>query len=493
MEPPEPGGSGSQPNPRDGLKDPTMNYTQMTDQQRQEMLQAVGVERIEQLYASLPPRFRVPADEPIELAGVPADGLSELDIRRRLEALGASNQPAVSARGGCFLGGGVYDHFIPAAVDHLAHQSEFVTAYTPYQAEASQGALQAFFEFQSQVCALTGLDAANASLYEGATAAAEAVMLALNVTGKRRVLAASTLHPQTLRVLATYLGDLPVELVIVEADAKTGRLTGSAVAKATDGDTAAVVVQSPNVWGLIEDWAGLFAAGKEAAAATGKPGQGPLAIAVFNPMACGLLKGPGSCGADVATAEGQPLGIPMSYGGPYLGLFACRAQYMRRMPGRLVGQTTDKQGRRAFCLTLQTREQHIRGAKATSNICTNQGLLAVRATIYMSAMGPTGLREAARQNYDKAHYAAGRIAALDGWSLAFDGPFFNEFAVDGPVDAATVIDVGRSRGIMPGIAAQRLGGGPANRLLVAVTEKRTRDEIEGLVRLLAEAGQKGGR
>lgn len=470
-----------------------MNYTQITEQHRREMLEAIGVETMAELYASLPRQFRLPDDEPLELAGLPADGFSELEIRRRLGELGGANRAAAAAPGGCFLGGGMYDHFIPAAVDHLAHQSEFVTAYTPYQAEASQGSLQAFFEFQSQVCALTGLDVANASLYEGATAVAEAVMMALNATGRRRVLVAATAHPHTRAVLATYLSDLPVQLVMLEADAKTGRLDAAAVAEATDGDTACVVLQSPNVWGLIEDWSGVFAAAKDAAAKSGKPGTGPLAIAVFNPIACGLLKRPGSCGADIAAAEGQPLGIPMGYGGPSLGLFAAKASLMRKMPGRLVGQTVDKRGRRAFCLTLQTREQHIRGAKATSNICTNQGLLAVRATIYMSAMGPTGLREAARQCYDKAHYAAERIAALDGWKLAFDGPFFNEFAVDGPVAAAVVISLGRQRGIMPGLDCGKLGIGPANRLLIAVTEKRSRGEIDGLATLLADAGRSSAK
>jgi glycine dehydrogenase subunit 1 len=454
----------------------TMDYVQITENQRREMLQSLGVSSVEELYRSLPQAHRL--DRPLNLPAA----LSEMELKQRLNDIAAMNRPAADLP--CFLGGGAYDHFIPTLVDHLAHQSEFVTAYTPYQAEASQGSLQAFYEFQSQVCRITGLEAANASLYEGATAVAEGVLMALNVTGKRRVLVASTVHPHTMAVLRTYTSDLPVELVVLQATTKTGTLHPDTVKAAMDNDTAALVVQSPNTIGLIEDWKGLFAATKEHEA----PGKPTMNVAVFNPIACGLLERPGTCGADVAAGEGQPLGIPLQYGGPYLGLFAARKPLIRKMPGRLVGQTTDKEGQRSFCLTLQTREQHIRGAKATSNVCTNQGLLALRATVYMSAMGPQGLKEVASQCWHKAHYAADQIAGLEGYSLSYpDSPFFNEFLVDCPKPASELIQAGLDRGVMIGLDASHFGIGQANQLLIAVTEKRSREQIDALVRLLDES------
>jgi len=358
-----------------------------------------------------------------------------------------------------------------------------VTAYTPYQAEASQGARQAVFELQTQVCRLTGLDVANASLYEGATAVAEAVNMALGATGRRQVLMAGTVHPHYRAVVRNYLSDLPAKLVEVGATAEgvTDAKALAAAIEAAKGDVAAVVVASPNVCGLIENWAELFATAKAA---------GALAVAVFNPIACGLLKRPGECGADIAVAEGQPLGIPMQFGGPTVGLMAARQALLRKMPGRLVGQTPDAAGRRGFCLTLQTREQHIRGAKATSNICTNQGLMAIRATIYLSALGEAGLREVAEQCYHKAHHAAELIAKVRGYSLAHGEAFFHEFVVNCPVAVARIVEAGRPRKIMPGVDCSRLGIGNERQMLVAVTEKRTAKEIEGLVELLKEAGSR---
>ncbi len=445
-----------------------MDYVQITEHDRREMLARIGAPSVDALYGSLASEHRLNG-----LLNLPA-ARSELELQRELDARGAANRPAAATAS--FLGGGAYDHFIPSVVNALAAKGEFVTAYTPYQAEASQGSLQAFFEFQTQVCRLTGLDVSNASLYEGATAVAEGVMLALNHTGKRRVLVASTLHPQYRAVLKTYLSDLPVTLV--ELPAVDGRITVDTVRQHGDKDTAAVVVQSPNVYGQIEDWTALFAATHEL--------DKTLAVAVFNPTACGLLKSPGACGADVAAGEGQPLGIPLQFGGPYLGLFAARAALMRRMPGRLIGQTVDKQGQRGFCLTLQTREQHIRGAKATSNICTNQGLLAVRATVYLSALGPAGLREVAQHCWHKAHYAAAQIAALPGYQLAHSGAFFHEFVVDCPAPARKIIDAGKAKGLLAGLSCAELGIGSPQQLLIAVTEKRTRAEIDALVGLLRE-------
>ena len=454
-----------------------MNYVQITNEQRKQMLQTIGVDRVEDLYANLPQEYQLKSL--LSLTGLDK-GLCELELTGRLDRLAAMNQPTGSLSGGSFLGGGSYDHFVPAVVDSLAQQSAFVTAYTPYQAEASQGSLQTFFEFQTQICQLTGMDVANASLYEGATAVAEAVMMALNVTGKRRVLMASSIHPNYRQVVRTYLADLPsAQLVEIPVCKKTGAIeTHTLEALMNKADTACVVIQSPNVYGIIENWSDLFSIAHQE--------NKTLAVATMNPIACGLLKRPGTCKADIVVGEGQPLGIPMQYGGPYLGLFAVRKTLMRKMPGRLVGQTTDQNGRPGYCLTLQTREQHIRGAKATSNICTNQGLLAIRAAIYLSAMGPQGLRDVASQCYHKAHYAAKQIALLDGFNLAYEGDFFNEFVINCPISAKRLIDAGRDWEIGPGLACDQLGIGTKNQLLIAVTEKRTRDQIDQLVRLLQE-------
>ena len=457
-----------------------MDYVQITDIDRRKMLKTIGAQSVDDLYKNLPPSYRL--QQPMELTGLADQGLSELELQRQLAKRAAENRPAVGYDTSCFLGGGAYDHFIPATVDALAGQGAFVTAYTPYQAEASQGSLQAFFEFQTQICRLTGLDVANASLYEGATAVAEAILLALNTTGRRRVLVSCGLHPDYRAVIRTYLDDLSAEVVEIPANPVEGSIAMAELEQAIEegrNDTAAVVIQSPNVQGVIEDWSTLFSAARRCQ-------EGLLTVAVFNPIACGLLKRPGDCGADIAVGEGQPLGTPLQFGGPYLGLFAAKQSLIRKMPGRLVGQTTDQQGRRAFCLTLQTREQHIRGAKATSNICTNQGLLALRATIYMSAMGPQGLRDVASQCYHKAHHTANRINQLKGYRLAYNGPFFHEFVVDCPVAARQIIDAGRQCGILPGLDCQQLGIGREDQLLVAVTEKRTVVEIDALIQLLQE-------
>ncbi|MBI1375018.1 MAG: aminomethyl-transferring glycine dehydrogenase subunit GcvPA [Phycisphaera sp.] len=451
-----------------------MDYTQITDEQRGEMLSAIGVASVDALFGSLPADAKLGRSLDLPAA------MSELELQRELASMLGRNRTV--DRDVCFMGCGAYDHFIPTLVGDVANRGEFLTAYTPYQAEASQGSLQAFFEFQTQVTRLTGLDVSNASLYEGASAVSEAVFMAINSTGKRRVVVASTLHPHYRAVLDTSCSDLPVHVIEVAADKATGRVSVDALKAQLDNDTACVVIQSPNVFGVVEDWTALFGATHEQ--------DKTLAIAVFNPIACALLKNPGACGADIAAGEGQPLGIPLQYGGPWLGLFAAKQNLIRKMPGRLIGQTVDADGRRGFCLTLQTREQHIRGAKATSNVCTNQGLLALRATVYMSLLGPNGLREVARQCYHKAHHAAKLIGAIKGYTLAHgDSPFFHEFAVDCPVPAAKILETGRSRGIMPGVDLSKVGVGGANQLLVTVTEKRTAGEIDALVALLGDVAK----
>jgi len=451
-----------------------MNYVSITPDQREQMLSAVGVSSIDDLFAAIPEdaRFTGTLDLP------PA--ASELDLQRELTELAGRNHGTSELA--CFMGAGAYDHFIPVFVDQLISRGEFLTGYTPYQAEASQGTLQAFFEFQTQIARLTGMDFANASLYEGATAVCEAALLALNTTGKRRVLVSGALHPHYKTVLQTYLEDLAADYF--EVPVKDGVTDLAALKDAAIDDTACVIVASPNINGCIEDWEACFNT-VTACSTVGKP---PVRIAVFNPIACALLKTPGDCGADIAVGEGQPLGVPLSLGGPYLGLFAAKKQFLRKAPGRLVGETTDSEGRRSYALVLQAREQHIRGAKATSNICTNQGLLAMRSTMYMTAMGPAGITEVAEQCWHKAHALAMRIDATDGFSLKHTGEFFHEFVVTCPVPAADVINKAKASGVLAGIAmasdAMHGCGGP-NDLLIAVTEKRTKADMDRLVEALA--------
>ncbi len=450
-----------------------MDYVQITDSQRQQMLATIGAGSIEELLRDIPPDVRL--GRPLDL---PA-GLTEQEARRAVRELAGESRGA--DRLACFAGGGAYDHYIPAVVDALASQGQFLTAYTPYQAEASQGSLQAFFEFQTLICQLTGLDVANASLYEGASALAEAVLMAVDDTGHRRVVLAEPLHPHYRRVVQTYMADLPVECVVVPA--KAGQADLDALRTALTDDLAALVVQSPNFYGLIERQLPVLAEAVHAA--------GGAMVQVFDPISLAILRRPGSQGVDVAVGEGQPLGIPLSFGGPYLGLFACRQQYVRRVPGRLIGQTTDAQGHRAFCLTLQTREQHIRRAKATSNICTNQGLMALRAAIYLAAIGPHGLANVATVSLQRAHALARRIGELPGYALPFgDQPFFREFVVRCPTGAVDrLFDAGAERGLLPGVKLGAFDESLADCVLVACTEKRTEAEMDALVTLLAEVGR----
>ena len=441
-----------------------MQFTQLTDDDVRHMLGTVGAASVEELFRDIPAEARTTG-----LAIPPA--LTEPQLLAEMDRLARANHTCEELA--CFLGGGMYDHFIPTVVDALAGQSEFVTAYTPYQAEASQGSLQAFYEYQTLVCQLTGMDVANASLYEGATAAAEAVLMARSANGRRRVVVSAAVHPDTRGVLATYLRELPMELTVVEATG--GRTSPEDLRRAVNEETAAVLIQNPNVFGCVEPLDRLSAIAHEA---------GAVVVASVDPISCALLKTPAELGADIAVGDAQPLGVPMSYGGPSCGFMACRDQFMRRMPGRLVGATRDRAGRRAFCLTLQTREQPIRREKATSNICTNQGLMALRAAVYMAAMGRTGIAKAAKMCFDKAHYAAREIAKLPGYSLPYAGPFFKEFVVKCPKPVEKVSAACRSEGILAGVALKGFCAEMSDCLLVAVTEKRTREEIDRLVNVL---------
>jgi glycine dehydrogenase subunit 1 len=462
------------------LQEVRLSYVLNTADQQRAMLEAIGVASVQDLFRGIPPELRL--DRPLQVP--PA--LSEQELTQHLRQLAARNRGADAAV--CFLGGGSYDHFIPAVVDAITGRSEYYTAYTPYQAEASQGSLQAFFEFQTLICQLTGLDVANASLYEGGSAVAEAVLMALSIHPKRpRVLLAGSIHPEYRRTVETYLANLDARLATLPTP--QGFLDPDDLKRALDDDTACVVVQHPNFFGCLEE--------VEAAAAAART-RGALFVVSFDPISLGLLKRPGQYGADIAVAEGQSLGTPLAYGGPYLGLLACRQEYVRKMPGRLVGQTVDRHGKRCWVLTLQTREQHIRREKATSNICTNQGLLALRATAYLAALGPQGLRETATLCTRKAHYAAERLCGLPGVRLRFARPFFKEFAVQVPGEVPALVAGALEQGFHAGLPLGRWYPDLADCLSVAVTEKRTRAEIDGLAEalealLLLDARQNRGR
>ncbi|NLF30877.1 MAG: aminomethyl-transferring glycine dehydrogenase subunit GcvPA [Planctomycetes bacterium] len=446
-----------------------MDYTQITPEQRDAMLHAVGAGSLDELLAAVPAAIRMAG--PLDL---PA-GLSEQQLAVELQARADANRPGI-----CFAGAGAYDHYVPAVVDAVASRGEFLTAYTPYQAEASQGSLQAFFEFQTLICQLTGMDIANASMYEAASALAEAVLMCTDAS-HRRVVVAQPLHPHYLETIRTYLRDLPIELVVVARDG--GGVDLEAVTKEITPGTGAVVVQSPTFLGVIER-------GVAALARAARDGGASL-IQVFDPISLALLKRPGELGADVAVGEGQPLGMPLSFGGPYLGLLAVRQALLRKIPGRVVGRTVDADGRTAYCLTLQTREQHIRRAKATSNICTNEGLCALRAAVYLAALGPHGLRRAAALSMQRAHDLAGRVGKLKGYELPFaDRPFFREFVVRcrGRTPEA-VIEAGAERGILPGVALGALDASLADCLLVACTEKRTAADLDAMAALLKDVGR----
>lgn len=442
-----------------------MRYIPNSPDERADMLKQLGVATIENLFDTVPEQLRL--RDPLNVP----QAMSELALLNRFEELAARNQAATRTS---FLGGGAYSHYSPTVVDHLISRSEFFTAYTPYQPEISQGTLQSIFEFQTLVCQLTGMDMANASMYDGSTAMAEAVLMAERVTKRSKVIASSAIHPHYLEVAHTYVQHAGIDLRHAEIDSASGQTPVSAF-DSIDDQTAAIVVQSPNFFGCIEDLQAL----SEKAHASGAL----LIVAVTEAMSFGLLRSPGACDADIVVAEGQSFGVPVSFGGPYVGLFATRDKYARQIPGRLVGEAYDKDGRRGFVLTLATREQHIRREKATSNICTNEGLIALAATIYLETMGRRGVQEVARQCAQKAHYAAREIAKLDGYSLPYRAPFFNEFVVRAPVAAAGLLErLANEKGIDGGIPLSRFDAKRANDFLVCVTEMNTKAQIDELAK-----------
>ena len=444
-----------------------MSYVLNTGPDQKAMLDKIGAASLEELFSFIPAGVRLNRTLQVPPA------LCEMDLQQHMTRLARSNQSADDAI--CFLGGGSYDHFIPAVVDAIAGRSEFYTAYTPYQAEASQGSLQAFFEYQTLICQLTGMDVANASLYDGGSAVAESVLMALSIHPKRtKVLVAESVHPEYRQTLTTYHANLSTRPVILPTP--EGFLGPETLKKTMDEETLCVVVQHPNFFGCLEEVEAL---------AEICHSRGGLFIVSFDPISLGILKGPGQYGADIAVAEGQCLGNPMAYGGPYLGIMACREEFVRKMPGRLVGQTTDRNGKRCWVLTLQTREQHIRREKATSNICTNQGLFALRAAAYLAALGPQGLKETASLCVRKAHYLAEQLQKVRGLALRFNRPFFKEFTLHVPGKVPELLRQLLQRGYHAGLHLGRWYPPFGNCLSLAVTEKRTGQEIDGLVSALA--------
>jgi glycine dehydrogenase subunit 1 len=437
-----------------------------TEDQKKDMLRAIGVSNFDALLEGLPKNLIHP---PLNLP----PSMSEMELVRHMDELAKRDHLAQS-----YLGAGAYEHFIPTSVWALALRGEFSTAYTPYQAEASQGTLQSIFEFQTMVCDLLGMEAANASMYDGASAAAEACLVAAKHTGRSVILVPDAVHPNTRRVIATYLKHSGVTIKTLACP--SGVLEPATLKAALGDDTAALLLQNPNFFGCVEAHVHELSAQVHAA--------GALLIASSYPVALGMIAAPGEYGADIAVSEGQPLGLPLGYGGPYLGLFACKMDLLRKMPGRIVGQTVDKDGKRAFVLTLQAREQHIRREKATSNICSNQALCALASTIHMALLGKEGLRQLADLNFQKAHYLAGELAKR-GFAPAFNQPFFNEFVVTCPV-SPTVIEerLARER-VLAGLPLGQYYPALKNGLLICVTEIKTRGDMDAFVGMLENAAK----
>lgn len=439
-----------------------MPYIPTTDRDREVMLEAIGVPDIEALFADIPAAVRI---DGLKLP----PGRSEADVYEHMHRLSHRNAHDLIP----FLGGGYYDHFIPACVDELAARSEFYTAYTPYQPEASQGTLQAIFEYQSAICRITDMEVANASMYDGGTALYEAAMMAIRLTGRRKILLDSGVNPIYRNILHSYTRNLAVEfeeIPVVHGQSDRERIT-----RAIDDKTAAIILQNPNFFGAVDDFTDVIEVAHQ---------RGCMAVMSVYPISLGLLKTPGRMGADIVTGEGQSLGLHLSFGGPYLGFMASRMAHVRKMPGRIAGETKDASGRRGFVLTLQAREQHIRREKAASNICSNESLCALRATIYLSLLGKQGFQELAQTCRTKAEYAKAQFAQIKNVRVKNTSPTFNEFVLELPCDASDLVAELIPLGFIAGFPLGRYYPELKNCLLVAITEKRTQAEIDAFVSAL---------
>ncbi|HWR29901.1 MAG TPA: aminomethyl-transferring glycine dehydrogenase subunit GcvPA [Negativicutes bacterium] len=445
----------------------TWSYLPHTEEDRRSMLEAIGVKSVEELFADIPAEVRM--KRPLNLP--PA--LSEMELKSHIQELALQDRDFEESL--YFLGAGAYDHYIPSVVKNIVGRSEFLTAYTQYQPEISQGYLQALWEYQSLICLLTGMEMAVTSLYDGSTAMAEASLMACGITGRNEILISRTVHPHWRDVLATYARDRDVTIRVV--DYVDGVTSLDALSAQVNEKTAAVICQNPNFFGCVEDM-------KQAAQIT--QAKGALFIAAVNPISLGVLEAPGILGADIVVGEGQSMGLPVSFGGPYIGFLATRDKWLRRTPGRIVGQTVDSEGTRGFVLTIQAREQHIRREKATSNICSNEALCSLAVAVYLSALGREGIRQVAELCLQKAHYAQKRIIAVPGFKPVFSQPFFNEFVVRCPLPPTELNFELQEAGVVAGLDLGKYYPELNGCMLTAVTEKRTREEIELLAGMLKE-------
>ncbi|MCI0513334.1 aminomethyl-transferring glycine dehydrogenase subunit GcvPA [candidate division KSB1 bacterium] len=439
-----------------------MAYIPNTDAERTEMLRQIGVKSFEELIQNIPAELKLKSE-----LKLPAP-LSEMEITKLMRELAQKNLDLNSAVS--FLGGGAYDHYVPAAIDHIISRSEFYTSYTPYQPEVSQGTLQAIYEYQSLICEITGMDVANASMYDGGSALAEGALMAINETQRNEILISKAVHPYYRKVIQTYSHGLGIQ--IKEIPITAGITDVTALKAMISNATAAVLIQHPNFLGCLEEVTELEPVIHR---------QGTLFVTSNDPISLGILAPPGSYNVDIMTGEGQGLGNQLSFGGPYFGIFAVKKQFIRRMPGRLVGATVDQKGRNGFVLTLQTREQHIRREKATSNICTNQALNALAGTVYLTLMGKHGLHEVAEQCLQKSHYLATALSQIKGMRLKYPAPFFKEFALEVPMDPKELLKKLQARQILAGIDLSVFDLGLAHTILIAVTEKRSRTELDHLI------------